>query len=435
MPLTMPLALPAAGLTGERRRTLLWMCLLIGVNQLGFGAIVPVTPLYARSFGVSAAAIGVTIAVYGLARFVVNLPAGRVADRRGRRPVLAVGGLVTALGNLGCALAPDYAWFLVARFVAGAGAAMVLTGGQAVLADISETANRGRVMALYQGVFLFAVGAGLLPGGFLATELGLAAPFAANAALTAVVSLLAWFRVPETLGLRQREDGGGRAPALSVGGQLRLLRSVPGFALIGFVSFAVFFARTGAMFNVIPVLGETRLGLSPTRIAFGLSLISVVGLVLAYPSGALVDRFGRKAVIVPSTLLGGAAMLLFAAVGSWPDFLVACFLWAAATGIASAAPAAYAADVAPPGATASALGTYRMVSDFGYVAGPLLLGALADLVSAVAALVFTSVLTIAAGVAFGLRAPETLPPRRAPEPPLPVAPEPELAELPRSPRG
>jgi len=419
-----------AGLSGERRRTLLWMCLLIGVNQLGFGAIVPVTPLYAQSFGVSAAAIGLTIAVYGLARFVVNLPAGRAADRRGRRPVLAVGGLVTALGNAGCAVAPDYTWFLIARFVAGAGAAMVLTGGQAVLADISETANRGRVMALYQGVFLFAVGAGQLPGGLLATHLGLAAPFAANSALTAGVSLLAWFRVPETLGTTRQRGGAakGAGPALSVAGQLRLLRSVPGFGLIGLVSFTVFFARTGALFNVIPVLGNNRLGLGPTQIALGLSLISVVGLVLAYPSGTLVDRFGRKAVIVPSTLLGGGAMLLFALVGSYAGFLVACLLWASATGIAGAAPAAYAADVAPPGVVASALGTYRMVSDFGYVAGPLLLGALADVVSPVAALVFTALLNVGAGLAFARRAPETLPRRPAgsPSPPaaMPATPEP-----------
>lgn len=402
-----------AGLSGERRRSLLWICLLIGVNQLGFGAIVPVTPLYARGFGVSAAAIGVTIAVYGLARFVVNLPAGRAADRLGRRPVLALGGVVTALGNAGCALAPDYPSFLTARFVAGAGAAMVLTGGLAVLADISDVANRGRVMALYQGVFLFAVGAGQLPGGLLASNLGLAAPFAANAVLTVVVSALAWFRVPETLDLRAGAASRSTKPPLAIGDQLRLLRTIPGFGLIGLVSFSVFFARTGALFNVIPVLADARLGLGPTRIALGLSVISVVGLALAYPSGSLVDRFGRKAVIVPSTLLGGGAMLLFAVVDSWPGFLASCFIWAAATGIAGAAPAAYAADVAPPSFTASALGTYRMISDLGYVVGPLLLGAIADLGSPEAALAFTAALTIGSGLAFARRAPETLPPRTA----------------------
>jgi len=69
------------------------MCLLVGVNQLGFGAMVPSLPLYASSFGVSASAIGLAVAMYGLARFVAILPGGQLADRWGRRPVLAIGGL------------------------------------------------------------------------------------------------------------------------------------------------------------------------------------------------------------------------------------------------------------------------------------------------------------------------------------------------------
>ena len=406
---------PTAGLTGERRRTLRWICALIAANQLGFGAIVPVVPLYARDFGVAETAVGLTIGVYGLARFAVNVPAGRLADRRGRRPLLALGGLVTVLGNGLCAAAPDYPTFLAARFVAGAGAAMVLTGGQAVLADISQPENRGRVMALYQGVFLFAVGAGPLPGGLLASRFGLAAPFVANAVLAGLVALLAWFRVPETRPRRVGTDSPGTAPKLlPVWEQLRLLRAIPGFGLIGLVSFSVFFSRTGALFNVIPLDAETRLGLGPDRIGLGLGLISVVGLLLAYPSGVLVDRFGRKAVIVPASLLTAAAMLLFAVVPAWNWFLVACLLWAAATGISGAAPAAYAADVAPPRMTAAALGTYRMLADAGYVAGPLLLGAIADVASPAAALGTAALLLTVCGLAFARLAPETMPPRVSP---------------------
>src|SRR5512147_1813783 len=86
-------------------RVLVWMCVLIAVNQLGFGAVVPVIALYARSFGVSQSAIGLAIAVYGLARFLVAMPAGHFADRAGRRAALAGGGLITAIGNLLCAYA------------------------------------------------------------------------------------------------------------------------------------------------------------------------------------------------------------------------------------------------------------------------------------------------------------------------------------------
>ena len=97
------------------------MCVLIGVNQLGFGAVIPVLPLYAESFGVSQTAIGATIAVYGLARMVSSIPAGQLADWLGRRAALATGGLVSALGNIWCAFATSYEELVIARFAAGAG--------------------------------------------------------------------------------------------------------------------------------------------------------------------------------------------------------------------------------------------------------------------------------------------------------------------------
>ena len=173
------------------RGALPWMCVLVFVYELGFGSVVPVLPLYARSFGVSQTAIGLTISVYGLARFLVALPSGRLADAFGRRATLAAGGLVTVLGNLLCAGAPSFGLFVAGRFVAGAGAALVLNGGQIVLADITTPAWRGRTMAIYQGTWLVASAAGPLPGGLLAAWLGLGAPFVVYALAGAVVSVLA----------------------------------------------------------------------------------------------------------------------------------------------------------------------------------------------------------------------------------------------------
>src|SRR6476646_4069448 len=89
-------------------RILAWICALIFVNQLGFGSIVPVVPLYARQFDVPLSAIGLTIAVYGLARFLVNLPAGMISARYGRSHALAIGGLITVVGNIFCAISPAY---------------------------------------------------------------------------------------------------------------------------------------------------------------------------------------------------------------------------------------------------------------------------------------------------------------------------------------
>lgn len=330
-----------------------------------------------------------------------------MVDRCGRRWVLAGGGIVTVLGNLMCALARSYTSFLVGRFVAGAGAAMVLTGGQIVVADISTPANRGRLMALYQGVFLFAVGAGPLPGGILADRFNLQAPFYANAIFAAVVALLAWWGIPET-----RDPGGVRAVSRisrpSPRAQLKVLTATPGFLLISIVSFVAFFVRTGGLFNVIPILAKDKLGLGPDTIGLGLGMISIVGLLLAYPSGELVDRFGRKAVIVPAALITGIACLVYAVAPGVAWFLVASAIWSTASGIGGAAPAAYAADTAPAGMTATALGTYRTISDFGYVVGPLTLGFVADVWAPDRALILCAVMLFISGLVFARFAPETL---------------------------
>jgi DHA1 family multidrug resistance protein-like MFS transporter len=386
-------------------RILTWMCVLIAVNQLGFGSIVPALALYARSFGVTQSAIGLAIAAYGLARFLVAVPAGRLADALGRRATLAVGGVVSALGNLLCALAPTYSAFVGARFVAGAGAALVLTTGLIVLADISTPSNRGRMMSVYQGVFIFAVGIGPFPGGLLATHWGLAAPFLAYAATSLLASIVAWLAIPETR--PARPAGEPETAEVSFRAQLRLLTVHPGFLLVSLIAFVNAVARTGALFNIIPILARDRLALDPDRIGFGLALASVVGLALAYPAGVLVDRYGRKIIIVPSTILSGVSLVLFLTAPTYAWFLVACAAWSVAMGISGAAPAAYAADTAPGGMNAAALSTYRMLADLGYVVGPIALGLAADLAGASAALASAAVMLTAVALLFARFAPET----------------------------
>jgi MFS transporter, DHA1 family, multidrug resistance protein len=405
------------GLSREGKGILAWICLLIAANQIGFGLIIPVTALYAEDFGVSKTAIGLTIAVYGLARFVANVPAGRLADRFGRKTALAAGGIITVAGAALCAVSPNYGVFLVGRFINGAGAAVVLTGGQIVAADIASPHNRGRVMAIYQGVFLSAVAAGAYPGGWLATRYSLSSPFWAYAALAGVVTLLALVFLPETKpDAETMAATAAAAPVLTLRQQLGLLAAVPGFLLVSFVSFSSFFARTGGIFNVIPLFAEEQIGLEPSQIGLGVSLVTITAVVIVYPSGMLVDRFGRKGVIVTSTLVAGVGMLLFMAAGTFGGFLFASFVWGVGSGISGAAPAAYAADLAPREMTAPTLSMYRTIADLGYVVGPLLLGALSDLASAQAALIFTGLLLFTAGGAFLLRAPETLP-RPASAPP------------------
>ncbi|HYH12538.1 MAG TPA: MFS transporter, partial [Thermomicrobiales bacterium] len=268
-----------------------------------------------------------------------------------------------------------------------------------------------RVMAIYQGVFLVTVGAGAFPGGWLAANVSLSAPFWMCAALAGVVSVLAWLFVPETRQISHRANGkiaGGMAGPLSSRAQMAAVMAVPGFLLISLNGFAVTAARTGALFNVIPLFAEEKIGLGADQIGIGLGMISLIGLVFVYPSGLLVDRFGRKAIIVPSTIVTSAAMLLFGLSTTFEFYIFASIVWSTASGISGATPAAYAADIAPPGMTASAMGTFRAIADSGYVVGPLALGALADATSSVTALQVTAAILLVIGLLFAFRAPESL---------------------------
>ena len=389
------------------RRVLLAMCGLITVNQLGFGAVIPVLPLYAQSFGVPASAIGMAVAIYGLARFFVAVPSGQLSDWLGRRPTLAIGGIISAAGSFWCAAATGYPEFIVARFVSGFGAGIILTTGQVVLADISRPERRGRIISIYQGCFLFAVGIGPLPGGLLASHFSLAAPFQAYGTASLLAMLIAWFAVKETKGMGQASGGHGAGVRFSFLRQIGLLGRQIGFVLVSIVSLTNAVTRTGGLFTVIPVFASLRLALSVAEIGFGMALGSVFGLIAAYPTGVLVDRFGRKAVIVPATVITGASMLLFMAAPNYLCFIAGCVIWGIAASVGGTAPAAYAADSAPPGMNAAAMSTFRMVGDLGYVIGPIALGLVVDLQGPQAALLLTATLSVAVGVIFLKFAPET----------------------------
>ncbi len=389
------------------RRILFWMCVLVGVNQLGFGAMVPTLALYSQSFGVSASAIGMAVAIYGLGRFAANIPAGRLCDGLGRRPTLVFGGILSAAGNLWCGWASGYPEFIVARFVAGAGAGLIVTAGQVVLADISTPERRGRMLSIYQGTFIFAVGVGPFPGGLLAEYYGLAAPFIVNGVASIVVTVVAWFAVAETRELSRGRPGARASADIPFMAQLRSLAGNTGFVLVSLISLMNAVVRTGGLFAIIPVLMTERLGLSVTVIGFALMIGSVVGLIAAYPGGWLADRYGRKAVIVPATLLTAASMALFCIATSYAWFLAACILWSIASSIGSAAPAAYAADSAPPGMNAASMSAFRLTSDIGYVLGPIAMGLIVDGSGPVVAVMASAALLILIGLTFAFLATES----------------------------
>ena len=141
------------------------ICVTSGVLMAGHACVAPVLPAFAAEFGASAAQIGACLSAFALARLVANAPSGAFADAKGRRPLLVAGPLITAVGMFGCASAGSLPELLLHRFVAGAGSAAYAGGASAALADLSTSANRGRVLGANQAATLAGAALGPALGG------------------------------------------------------------------------------------------------------------------------------------------------------------------------------------------------------------------------------------------------------------------------------
>jgi len=84
------------------------LCTEVIIMMMGIGIVGPILPHYARLFGVSITMIGLLITVFGVARIVMDIPAGRMTEHLGRRPILISGPIVLGMGSLACGLAGSY---------------------------------------------------------------------------------------------------------------------------------------------------------------------------------------------------------------------------------------------------------------------------------------------------------------------------------------
>ena len=194
------------------------------VDLLGFGLILPLLPFYADRYGASATVVGLLTASYAAAQLIGAPLLGRLSDRYGRRPVLLISILGTAAGFLLLGLAEPVGTFVVGLLPAGlveedvvaVTNAMILgvlfasrildglTGGnisvaQAYITDITDEENRARGLGLIGAAFGLGFIIGPAVGGALSAGGRYAVPafFAAGLALLNWIAVLLW--LPESL--------------------------------------------------------------------------------------------------------------------------------------------------------------------------------------------------------------------------------------------
>lgn len=291
------------------KRKLLTIFLIVFIDLLGFGLILPLLPFYAQEYGANSVVIGLLVASYAAAQFVGAPILGRLSDRHGRRPVLLVSIAGTVLGLLLLGAALPLAHWIEALFGLDALQTGVLvlavlfvsrildglTGGnisvaQAYITDITTPATRAKGLGLIGAAFGLGFIIGPAVGGLLSTY-GFAVPAYAAAALAALNLLAVYLYLPESLTEeRKAQLAIAKRPAFdfsALAGAFRQPRVGPLFHT------RFFFGLAFAMFQTIFTLyaAGAPLELAPQTTGF---VLAYVGLLAVLVQGVVVGRLAQR---------------------------------------------------------------------------------------------------------------------------------------------
>ncbi len=338
----------------------------------GQGVVWSVLALYAVSLGAGMSVIGLLLATYGGTRIFLNLPAGAASQRWGRRRILLTGSVLVLVGAVVGALALDLTWLFAAVILQGVGGAMYTTAALASAADLGNPRSRVGDMAGYQGAILVGSSIGPALGGLVAEFAGFPTTFLIQGAIMAL-ALPALLRFPGPKGTHQP---GSKTKAAGPGPGPRLLPAL--FSLMS-VHFAVFFARLGATWTLMPLIMVQKLGYGAGMVGLVITAGAIASLVVLPFAGLAAVRLGRRRLVIVSSTgcLLGLSMLALSLSGGATGLVsvwLSSILLGLANGFTAPSVTAMVADTVPADRLGAAMGFVRTVTDAAVISAPLAIG-------------------------------------------------------------
>jgi MFS family permease len=359
---------------------------------VGFGVLVPVLPVFARSFGVGNTEVGAVISAFALMRLVSSPLCGWLIKIFSERIIMATGIFIVAISSGLAGVSRSYLQLLTLRGVGGIGSAMFTVSAFTLLLTSVEAGVRGRAAGFFQAGFLIGGITGPAIGGVL-SAISLTAPFFFYAGTLVVAGTVSLVLLRSRNAKPEDETAAATVP-------FRALIRDARYQAACFSNLAQGWTSFGVRSSLVPVLVVELLHRPASWTGIAFAIAAVAQTVAVGPAGRFTDTVGRR----PAMILGGTvAAVSIMAVPFAPNIwvlIVVLSLYGVASAFLGTAPAAAVGDAAGSrGGTAVAV--FSMCSDIGAIIGPLVAGLLADTLSYPAAFgVGAALMLVAAGLSW-----------------------------------
>jgi len=327
---------------------------------VALGVAVPVLPDMGRRLGASPAMIGLLFGSFGATMLIVSIPMGAISDRLGRRAPMLSGLVALAASTLLFAYSTGLPALFTARLVQGAADATTWVVGFALVADLFQPEERGRVTGIILGGTSVAYLVGPSIGGWLYQAGGIRMPFLCVTAMAVLTTLgFACLRFPQH-----------RAPSAAV--PVRALIRHPEVLTCTIV--VLLMAATMTMFEPVFVLFlQDTLHVGPARVGTVFAAAALANAVLHPVVGRLADHWGAGRMAGIGLLASSIALPFVALTTSFQMAIAMCVLQAAAFALVGSPSLSFMADAtsnAGLGSFGTAYGLYNAVWAVGLLAGP-----------------------------------------------------------------
>jgi len=332
---------------------------------LGVSSITPAFPLIVRELGITPGQVGLLVSVFTIPGVLFSPVAGVLADRLGRRRVLAPALFLFGLAGAACGFSGSFSVLLALRFFQGVGASALGVLVPTIISDIYD--GWERTVALGYNASVLSIGTASYPiaGGALAM-IGWRYPF-----------MLPIFALPIGLAvifrMRNPEPENHQPFGLYIRSAAGTLRSprVAGLFIIGIMSFVILY---GSYLTYLPFLLDKRFGSSSFVIGLIMSTTSISTALVSSRIGFFVRQCGENRLLGVGFALYGIGMLLMPFMPVAGMFVLPTAIYGAGMGLNNPCIQSLLGAQAPREHRAAFMSLFSMMLRIGQTIGPLVMG-------------------------------------------------------------